>query len=462
MTSLTRERQHPRLSKADTGDLLQPVPRSPVDNFVTLPDVPTDAMNVLLSYLNFQCYVSLTKVSLAMREAVFKASHLFTEDLSDTSTAGRSCYAIDQEGGRHSSAASSSHKVFRVKWNGSSVRKLLSQYDSLRVLQLDNLAPIGDDLFKLLNQSPTATKLRSLVLKGVSLSYWCTDGLELKHLQHLTVTGGSIRSSLRNLCIGSPNLTSLSIGRTSSLGDGQITDLVDSIGWRLDQLSLHQCTGLRRPRLVLAKVARLSLVAAYALRALPGFDCPNLKALDLSFCFQLKTEELHRIMDQTPLLEELILIKCHSLNALELYSWKNKSLRIINVSLCLQLNELRIRSPRLSRLDTSGCSSLQTLVMDLGSAPLVALHLSFLPKLMWLEVSSTKLCTLRIIHCRSLDHVSVHCPALQSVDLRGSRRVALRFCKSVYRVMLKDWTQRRCLDVPVSLTVDASKRPNHH
>ena len=397
--------------------------------------IPTDLMNQLLSFLSFSDYRSLSLVTKNMNVAVSRASHIFMGEPS-----------IDR--------ATSS-----LRLDESSLQKLLERFESLRVLELDGLAPVGDHLFRLLNESTAAKTIQSLSLNGVSLTYWCPDILNLRQLRHLRISGGSIRASLKSL-FGSEsfNLKSLSISKCSSLRDAQIADMVHSLGGSLTHLSLNQCLRIKKPSLRFQHVERLSLMGCFALTALPNFCCPSLKVLDLSFCFRIDTRQIHQTLLSTPNLKELILVKCPAVSSLNIR--RLPSLRVLNVSFCHNLHMLRASCPGLTHLDTTGCSALETLLLDAGQQ-LLSLDLSRLLSLTRLEVTATHLQCLYITDCRRLDHVSLQPGlSLHTVNLRGSRTVALRFCKSVRRVILHDWMQRRTRTAgPNSSSADGSMSP---
>jgi hypothetical protein len=404
---------------------------------IGLETLPCDAMNLVLSFLRFSDFSSMSQVSRVTNLVVTYSSHLFMEDLDQYRTS-------EYSGCENANVASVAHaQPDLVRLDERSLQRLLERFKSLRVVELSGLAPVGDSLFRILNRSAAAKTIQSLSLNGVSLTYWCPDTLNLTNLHHLRITRGSIRVSLKSLFRSdSFNLKSLSIGQCSSLRDAQVADMVERLGHSLTCLSLNQCLRIHSLTLQFKNLGRLSLMGCFALSALDRFSCPALKTLDLSFCFRLDTNEIHKALSDTPLLEELILVKCPALTQLELD--RTPLLRILNVNFCHKLHSLRALTPSLERLETLGCTGLEILVMDATHAKkLLALNLSVLPALTRLEVCARHLQCLDLAGCRRLDSVSLDCPALHTVNLRGSRTVALRFCKSVRRVILHDWLHRR-------------------
>ena len=72
------------------------------------------------------------------------------------------------------------------------------------------------------------------------------------------------------------------------------------------------------------------------------------------------------------------------------------------------------------------------------------------PVLKRLELRAPNLLKLNLEGCRRLDHCQISCPRLQQVNVRGSRIVALRFCKDIRQVLVKRWAL--CNNNPSSTT----------
>jgi hypothetical protein len=211
--------------------------------------------------------------------------------------------------------------------------------------------------------------------------------------------------------------------------------MVQRLDPSLTMLSLRQCLRIRKPVLRLTRLDHLSLMGCFALTDLPKFSCPTLKHLNLGFCFRLSTGRIQQAVESLPFLEVLTLIKCTSLEKLVLQS---DTLRLLNVNFCSSLHSLKLSCPNLERLDNIACNSLDTLYLDGNNASLLELNLSFLP-VTRLEVFASELRQLNLSGCRRLDHCIIHCPNLVKVNYRGSRIVALQFCKEVREVIIKNW-----------------------
>ena len=180
----------------------------------------------------------------------------------------------------------------------------------------------------------------------------------------------------------------------------------------------------------------LSLMGCFALTDLPNFACPTLKHLDLSFCFRLPTSVIQKTVESLPALEELTLIKCTSLNEFKLES---ETIRTINLNFCDKLQTLRLKCPQLTRLDNVACLSLEAFFLD-DARLLRELNLSTLP-LSRVEIFASELRKLNVSGCKKLDRCTIHAPMLEKVLYQGSRMVALRFCKEVRGVIMKNWTK---------------------
>jgi hypothetical protein len=421
--------------KLDESDMM--LDESTCTNTPGIENISTDATNVLLSFLNFDDYLSLSLVSKQFNRAISRASHLVMEEpcaSGKVTDYSNSCMADRHRGGT-------------TRFDQNSLRQLLVRYQSINVLHLSGLAAVGDDLFSILNEAPAASKITSLSLHTPSLSYWCPNSLELSNLRELNISGGVIRAALGKLLGAatdgvSSNLQILSIKQCPSLRDEHVTDMVRRLDGTLTSLSLHQCLRVKKPVLRLGKLQHLSLMGCFALSDLPKFSCPALLSLDLSFCFRLSTDRIQRIVESIPALEELTLIKCPSLNTLAL---RSGSLRVLNVNFCNSLVTLKLTCPRLERLENVGCSSLDTVMLDQANM-LQALNLSGHP-VTRLELYAVNLSLLNLSGCRLLDRCTIHAPNLHDVKVVGSRMVALRFCKSVRQVIINSWTRT---DIPVA------------
>lgn len=321
-----------------------------------------------------------------------------------------------------------------VRLDKRALGNLLHCFTNLRELHLAGLAPIGDSLLGMINHAPSASAIHFLTLQGASLTYWA-KALTLPQLQSLRILGGSIRGSLDLLFGKATKLKLLSIAQCSSLRDDQLRMILGRLDPTLTDLSLRQCLRVRRPTIELTRLERLSFMGCFALTEVPSFFCPAVRELNLFFCFRLGTDQIQFMVDSLPRLETLTLVKCPLLEYLVIDS---PTLRVLNVNYCSALRGIKLSCPALQRMENFACISLCQLTMESADA-LEYLELSGLP-ISRLELTSRRLAHLELENCRRLDHCIIRCPALQRVNLIGSRMVALRFCKEVRSVMMQNWT----------------------
>ena len=308
-----------------------------IDQLSPLEEFGQDVMNTMLSFLYLDEFQTLSTVSKRMNDAVTYTSHIHMSDA-----------AIPQS--QHVQQQQQQHRRSEAHLTEDGLRKLLRRFRSLNVLTLYGLAPVGDHLFSILNESPTAHTLHRLSLHGCCLSYWCPTTLQLQNLTHVTVTGGSIRVAFGSFfASSSDHLQSLSIGQCSSLRDENVTDMVVGLQDQLQQLTLHQCLRVKKPTLRFSRLTQLNLLGCFSLSDLPDFDCPSLTLLVLSFCFQLDGSVIQRVVNRLPQLEHLGLVKCPGLIRLELTH--NPLLQRLNVSLSNNLQYLQLHCPKLVQLE---------------------------------------------------------------------------------------------------------------
>jgi Leucine-rich repeat (LRR) protein len=231
------------------------------------------------------------------------------------------------------------------------LRLLLQKFRFLNVLHLQRLAPVGDEVISILNECPSAPIITNISLQGCVLSYWCNQSFQLKNLQHVTISGGSIRARICALLQQTPNLKSLSIEHSSAVRDDDLSDIATLLHDSLESLTLHQCIRIHQPVLKIQSLSRLNMVGCFGLGDLPGFSCPNLRELNLSFCVRLSGTRVQSIISQLPNLEKLVMVKCSGVQTLHVSS--KKKLTTLNLSYCNNIKELRLDCPSLEFLEVS-------------------------------------------------------------------------------------------------------------
>ena len=361
----------------------------PADTLSLLECLPTDDMNVILSYLTYAEFRQLSILSKRINDAVSRTSHLFVNTTTTAATASSSST-------QKSRVAS---KVLPLQPHDH-IRGLLQKYQSLNVLKLHSgclLGEIGDDIISILNECACSNKLTTVSLHGCSLSYWCctgsTQSLQLPNLQHLTLRGGSIRCTRIDTLL-QPSiqyLQSLSIEQCSSLRDDTIEQLVHLLNNQqmkqrqrqvlfnrngtssfeagtghqrrgsqdthqqqqqqhqvFQRLTLQQCIRIKNPVFDFPSLTYLNLVGCFSLQSLPKFHCPNLRDIDVSFCIRFTYQQIQQIIASCPQLKSLTMVKCTNVTKLNFFS---QSLEHLNISFCNKLSDLRMDCPSLRHLE---------------------------------------------------------------------------------------------------------------
>jgi hypothetical protein len=375
---------------------------------VSLESLPNDTLNAVFSFLFYHELQACSVASRRMNEAVSKTTHLYMSSSRDEHSFGRSLALETTLTEAHVTCCQ--------------LRNLLRRYDSLNVMHLHGLAGVGDDLFRILNESPTAGKLRDLSLNGCRLSYWCQTSLNLHSLRKFAITGGGIRVAFLNASFfqAFPDLESLTIGQCSTLQDENVADMARLSS--LQALALHQCLRVKKPVLQLDSLTSLDLTGCFSLQDLPDFHCPSLRSLILSFCFQLSQETIQRILQNLEgSLERVALIKCPLVRRLELHS---STLQSLNVSLNNNLEQVILVCPNLQELETVSCTCLHS--VHIMTHCMTRLNLTMLP-LRDLQVTSHSLRELRLAGCHALqtDACRIQCPMLTGLDLCGTNPLLL-------------------------------------
>ena len=432
-----------------------------------LSNLPNDAIDLVLSCLTLQDFARLSMLSKHLYQSVSLATHLHMS--------GNSRALVDRRTHPELPNNEEQGRKNHIVLPQDNLKLLLGRYNNLTSLHLERLAPIGDDLLTILNESPAASTLTSVSLNGCALSCWCVQSLHLPNLQHINLSGGSIRARISSLLKHSTNnLKSLGVTLCSRLRDVDVFDIGNLLYHTdLESLTLNQCIKLRRPTIEFPTLHRLNLVGCLGLSDLNRISCTRIVHLNLSFCIRLSGEQIERFLDRLPFLEELVAMRCSSVVSLKLNS---KMLKRLNLNFCHELTELRLRCPSLVKLEVRkdcscrpffvffflllqaivtrffspcrylpvmlkqifSCSSLKILILDTVDC-LDHLDLGGLSRLERLDIRAPTLSFLDLQGCRRLNHCQIECPALKDVKVLGSRTVALRFCRNVRQVLFKKW-----------------------
>jgi hypothetical protein len=88
---------------------------------------------------------------------------------------------------------------------------------------------------------------------------------------------------------------------------------------------------------------------------------------------------------------------------------------------------------------TTSCTGIQIMIMDCPIM-ITTFDLKGLQRLHTLDVKAPYLTYLNLHGCKSLNNCHIDCPRLQYVTVVGCRMVALRYCKTVRRAIIKSWS----------------------
>ena len=310
------------------------------------------AMDNILSYLTLVEYSNLSIASRIMRKTVSRSTHLYMYEygLFRKSTIP----VVHHQNGEvqessDASPVSSELSQHCTNTPQKELLRLMDRFNNLSVLNLQGLAPVGDDVIDILNRCPSALTLQSITLHSCALSYWCAHSFKLQNLQSLTLTGNSIRARMTSLLENSKNLKSLTFQQCPALRDGDIEGISRILGTSLEELVLNH-TKLAKPVAYFPRLKAANFAGGFCLTSLSRFDCPNLKTLNLSFCVRLSENHIEKIMENSPTLETLIIVKCSGVHSLDLES---KNLCILDASFTHNLSDLRLACPALRHLDVS-------------------------------------------------------------------------------------------------------------
>ena len=309
------------------------------------------SMDIILSFLTLVEYSKLSVASRIMRDAVSRSTHLYMEEYGLFRK--RMIPSNHQQEMIQETTAASPTPTEPLEscciTPQKELQQLMNRFNNVSVLNLQGLAPVGDELIDILNRCPSALMLKSITLHNCALSYWCSHSFELRNLESLTLTGNSIRARMTFLLKHSKRLKSLTFKQCPALRDGDIAGLGRILHASLEELVLNH-TKISKPVASFPALTLASFAGGFCLTSLSRFDCPNLKVLNLSFCVRLSDTQIEQIVENSPLLETLIIVKCAGVHSLDIES---KNLRQLDAGFTHNLRDLRLMCPALVYLDVS-------------------------------------------------------------------------------------------------------------
>lgn len=323
----------------------QVTPNSPT----TFLEMERNAIDIVLSFLTLEDYSRLCRTSKSLNAAVYESSHLFVEDCGGlcrtTSTATLSTLSIDSRDDKSTKFGLKSNESLP----SSELQLMLNRFLFLKQIHLHGLAPVGDDLIRVLNDTTSANHCTSVSLHGLALSYWCPHSLQLNQVQHLTLSGNSIRVRVSSLIRNLGRLQSLTLKQCPGIRDEDIHDIGRVSQGTLQELNLHHVK-IVQPLADFPNLQRASFLGCFGLKDLSFLRTPQLTELNISFCVRLSGEQIQCIVEQVPLLEVLIMMKCNGVKSLGLSSSR---LRQLDATFTHNLEVLRLSCPKLEKLEVS-------------------------------------------------------------------------------------------------------------
>lgn len=323
-----------------------------------LMEMERNVVHVILSFLTLTDYSQLCQTSKALNTVVYESSHLFAEDCSGLFRISNSSKKNRQKHATKYSSSTPPDNDETVKLMSTctkdhtpqnELKVLLNRFSHLKQIHLHGLAPVGDDLIRVLNDCHSAHQCTSVSLHGLALSYWCPHTLRLDQLEHLTLSGTSIRVRVSSLIVDLKRLKSLTLKHCPGIRDEDIHELGRVSNDTLQELNLNHVK-IVQPSAHFPSLVKASFVGCFGLKDLSGLWTPHLKELNISFCVRLSGEQIQCLVEQLPVLETLIMMKCNGVKTLELQS---THLRRLDATFTHNLEVLRLCCPNLVALEVS-------------------------------------------------------------------------------------------------------------
>ncbi|KAG7368686.1 hypothetical protein IV203_031437 [Nitzschia inconspicua] len=420
--------------------VVKEVTRINATSFLETKMTDQNIIHIILSFLTLTDYNQLCRTSKVLNTAVYKSSHLFAENCVGLFRSSSTWCNKDRNQStfpktvEETTGFSTRNETPPVELN-----LLLNRFPYLKEINLHGLAPVGDDLIRILNESKSANQFTSVSLHGLALSYWCPHTLQLERVQNLTLSGNSIRVRVSNLIRNLKCLQSLTVLQCPGIRDEDVQDLAQVSHKTLRELTLSHVK-IVHPTGDFPNLKKASFVGCFGLKDLSGLWTPNLSELNISFCVRLSSEQIQSLLERLPALGTLIMMKCNGVKTLELASLQ---LRQLDTTFTHNLEVLRLSCPNLEKLETHCCSSLEEVVLyDAASLPVLNFSGSF--RLRQVQVfGAHNLTYLSLRGCRNLHICHFDTPHLQCANVTGARTVALRHCKHVRTAILRSWSSSK-------------------
>lgn len=228
--------------------------------------------------------------------------------------------------------------------------------------------------------------------------------------------------ALAKLLAAGWRLRELELRQVVSLHDGQLRVLTEE--WdALERLVIDRCDQVRTPPVIGPKLRHLS-VRSHAFSAIHRDSrLPELRELAIASTTLVASsarELVKQSLRAAPLVERLDLSGCSAVEQILVDPGDLPRLRYLSVRGCIALERLHVSSKSLQELQVGMCDHLSHIVLDVS--PVEGLDLSLLKNLTHLYIRSSSLSVLRLRGscCLERSTTQVLCPSLRVADLDGT------------------------------------------
>ena len=262
--------------------------------------------------------------------------------------------------------------------------------------------------------------------------------IQLEKLRTLRIAGeiGHAEYPLcHSLLCATTNLVDLALCGCQNLNDHDVEGVIlPRFRHTLRSMSLIECAGLEAPVVQSPILQCLSMKECRNLDSL-ALDCPSLTSLDLSHSTHVNVEWMFEVGWRLGLNEKLPRLKTLSLAGNDVLKCalvaSPSLLEYIDLSGCSSLMSINLSCPSLQYLKTDECSKLK--MVSIQSFAIKSLDLSNLPLLL-VRIHCSGLVNLKLNSCEGLEskRSSIICPTLRRVDIRETPLFSPEdFCDSV-------------------------------
>lgn len=260
----------------------------------------------------------------------------------------------------------------------------------------------------------------------------------LQHVELHGTIFSTYSSTLQYLTSSSPYLKTLKLSGCRQLYDEDILDIMQRVqsqqpqqhydyphtrsklypqdppSSQLQVVSFDNASKLIAPKIQSDTIHTLDLHQCIQLKTLIGIQCKNLLKMDLSYCSSIGNGQVEALIRHSPYIQHLILKACTGISNLIVYS---TSLKDIDVSMCTMLSNLTLDCKSLELCEVGMCMKLKELYIQ--SDTIKGMDLSML-LLNQMTIKTPRLTMLNLSGCYKLMDEGVHllnCSKLIDVDI---------------------------------------------